>query len=103
MNLPEYARKERTMAETVGTTNQRLTGPPVVDVRTFMGGYQDTTAQLMGGHPTEGWTSAVTIQVSTEGSSVEHIVRDPDLLAAWAGQLLAASMQLRRALEQEED
>jgi hypothetical protein len=95
--LPEYAKANRAQGEVVGGTNERLHGSPVTESRVYIGAYQDTHPEAM--QDANGWTSAAVIRLGTRQHETEHIVRDPDLLAAMASQLLTASLQLRRSLE----
>lgn len=97
MQIPEYAKASRSQGEIVGSTNERLYGPPVIEAGVFIGSYRDTEVEAL--KDADGWTAAVVIRAKTEGSTVPLIVRDPDLLAAMASQLLTASLQLRRSLE----
>jgi hypothetical protein len=96
--LPDYA-KAKYPAEVVGITNESLYGSPTTDAHTYIGGYQDTHPEAR--KNSDGWTSAVVLQVGTRQHQSEHIIRDPDLLVAMASQLLTASIRLRSILENE--
>jgi hypothetical protein len=95
--VPEHARSTSHGTSGCGSTNTRIEGPPIVDTRVYMGGVLDPYWLDNGA---DGWTEGLSVIVLTSGKvGTEFVIRDPDVAAGLAHQLLDGAIRLRASLE----